>query len=138
MHKPSDFIHWKYWLLNEWLEWNPYRLARKIGHFLDNFWNYREILWHDQDFDYGYLLDMIELKLKRMGNHFSKHGITVDSRRVARECRVASELCRRINVNDYMNGEITRESVIKDGERREADLDYLTHLIQRKLLCWWD
>ena len=138
MPKPSDFGHWWYWVLYEWREWNPYRLARKITHFASNLWAYRGILWHDRDFDYFYLLDMMELKLSRMGSHFDKHRIVVDSLRIARECRVAAELCRRINQDNYLVGDITNESIIKGIDRKQADLNYLTHLIRKKILTWWD
>ena len=138
MPKPSDFGHWWYWVLYEWREWNPYQLARKITYFASNLWAYRGILWHDRDFDYSYLLDMMELKLGRMGRHFDKHRIVVDSLRIARECRVAAELCRRINKDDYLVGEITNESIIKSQNQRQADINYLAHIIRRKVVCWWD
>jgi hypothetical protein len=112
MHKPSDFNHWKYWMLYEWREWNPYRLARKIGHFAANLWAYRQILWHDRDFDYVYLLELMELKLGRMGKHFADHDILVSSQRTARECRVAAEICRRIAEDDYPVGKFTREPIM--------------------------
>ena len=138
MLKPSDFKSWKYWALYEWREWNPYELGWKVTRFVKNILAYREILWHDSDWDYVYLLKMMELKLRRMGQHFTDHGHLVASERVARECRVASALCRRLRNDDYLHGEITRASVIGAEQRKQADLEYLTRLIRRKLLCWWD
>ncbi len=138
MHKPSDFNHWTYWARYEWHEWNPYALYRKVSWFARNVWAYREVLWHDQDCDYAYLLRLMQLKLRRMGQHFADHDIVESSPRMARECRIAAELCRRIDEDNYFVGKITRENAIKALGQREADLRYLSHLIQRKLLYWWD
>ena len=136
--KPSDFTSWKYWVLYEWNEWNPYRLARKVWGFASSVWAYRDLLWYDHDWDYVYLLDLMERKFSRMGEHFEQHSILVNSHQSARECRVAASLCRRLVEDNYIHGDITRASVIRSGERRQADLDYLAHLMSRKLFCWWD
>ncbi len=138
MYKPSDFNHWKYWLRYEWHEWNPYRLARKIAHFLSNIWAYRHILWDDRDCDYVYLLEMMELKLLRMAKHFESFNILVSSPRSARECRIAAGLCHRLLEDNYVIGDFTSDAMIKHRCQRQADLDYLTHLLKRKLFNWWD
>ena len=138
MYKPSDFSHWKYWVLYEWREWNPYRLTRKVLHFAANFWAYRQILWNDQDCDYSCLLDMMELKLRRMGQHFEDYDIVMDSQRMARECRVAAELCRRLSEDNYLGKYGKIEPFMNVRQRRRDDLDYLARLIQRKLFSWWD
>lgn len=138
MLTPRDFTHWTYWLRYEWREWNPYRLSRKISWFLGNVWAYRKILWHDRDWDWVFLVSLMQIKFRRMGRHLAAYGITVDKDRMARECRVAAALCQRLIDDEYLQHPITRASMLKADARRKADLDYLTHLIRRKLFCWWN
>ena len=138
MYKPSDFTHWTYWIRYEWREWNPYELSCKIYRFARTVWAFRDALWEDQNCDWTFLLRYMQIKLARMGKHFDECGILVNSDRTARECRTAAALCQRLIDDNYLQGEITRRSVIKEGERRKADLDYLARLMSRKLFCWWD
>lgn len=133
MLKPSDFDHWRWWLRYQWHEWNPWRLWRKLRHFLANVWAYKAILWHDADSDYVFLLTIMELKLSRMAQHFETHDIVAGSEKLARDCRVAAEICRRIALNDY-----AYDDSDANERMRKSDLQYLTHLINRRLLCWWD
>ena len=138
MYRPSDFDHWTDWLLYEGREWSPWELARKVAWFVRRVWIYRRLLWHDSDWDYAYLLDLMALKLRRMADHFDRHALVVNAERMARECRVAAALCRRLRDDDYQREPITQASVLDAEQRKQADLDYLTHLMRRKLLCWWD
>jgi len=133
MMKPSDFSHPKYWLLHEWREWNPIALVRKISRFARNILAYRKVLWHDRDFDYSYLLEVMELKLRRMSRHFDEHAIVVDSDKIARECLVAAELCRRLLEDEY-----GLKDVLNGNYRKRYDLYYLSRLMSRKMFCWWD
>lgn len=84
------------------------------------------VIWWDADFDHAYLWRVLAHKLTRMAIYAERHGHLASSPRQAREMRVAAALCRRIEADDYPPGSAQR------------DLDYLTTLMRRKALTWWD
>ena len=47
---------------------------------------YYPILCKDYDWDYGFFIDLIEFKLKRMAQYFHTHNIVVDEERGAKIC----------------------------------------------------
>ena len=51
------------------------RIFRKIKRFLRNLKDYYPILKEDEDWDYGFLLDLLEFKLKKMGDYFHSTNI---------------------------------------------------------------
>lgn len=128
---------------------------------------YAPLVWRDRDWDYGYLLALMEFKLTRMGLAFTAGGFTEDKDRAAAEMIEAAEICQRVRADDYGMAEhaaldkelnivapvlvpyVTRE--MPDAERVErrailkraveaqlADLDRLGELFSERLLGWWD
>lgn len=59
------------------------------------------IIWRDRDFDYGYLLKMLEFKLRRMDKMFRKDGLSVSSVELADEIRGCHEAMSRAINDDY-------------------------------------
>lgn len=53
---------------------------------------YYPVLAEDEDYDYGFLLDLISFKLKRMSNYFHTHNIVVNEERWAKLCDIAIKL----------------------------------------------
>lgn len=55
-----------------------YSIKRRIKRFFYNFYNiakWTKVLWNEQDWDYGYLLNIIQYKLKKMEKYFSTANI---------------------------------------------------------------
>jgi len=59
-------------------------------------------LWKDRDWDYIYLYQIIEYKLKRMENCI-KNGYSVYPEKVTKRIKVCRELLNRLAKNDYTN-----------------------------------
>jgi predicted acetyltransferase len=53
---------------------------------------YYSVLSKDEDYDYGFLLDLISFKLKRMSNYFHTHNIVVGEEYYGRLCDTAISL----------------------------------------------
>jgi hypothetical protein len=83
------------------------------------------IIWKDRDFDWEYMADIIEYKLRRMNKFFETYGNRMDSTKQAREMLIAAELLRRIKSDD--NPKMTSEYCRMLGR-----------LMGRKMLTWWD
>jgi hypothetical protein len=139
---------------------------RNIGHGWDwwvgglkNLWHYRRVVWHQRWFDYDGVLWLMEHTFRRMARRHREWGITADADKTARELDVCAVLCRRIRNEEYEYGPVPID--FTDGKitplepcaamrwmyaapfrhphhRMQADLDYLTHLMRRKMLGWWD
>ena len=53
---------------------------------------YYPVLSDNYDFDYGYLLNLIQFKLKRMSNYFHTHNIVVNEEYYGKLCDIAIKL----------------------------------------------
>jgi hypothetical protein len=62
----SDLIweiqyYYKEWVVDTWYS---------VKHGLINFWKYRSIVWYDRWYDYDFMLNLLEFKLKEMDKHW--------------------------------------------------------------------
>lgn len=79
-----------------------------IDHTLDNiklgvknYWRWRKIIWVDKQWDQGYLLTLLEFKLKLMEEYFRTSNITVDNDKNAVNIKRCVDLLKRINEDNY-------------------------------------
>lgn len=84
-----------------WCETPPVKLFNRLVNFIKQLYAYLPIIWRDNDFDYSALLNLMEFKLSRMSKHMIEHNIVVDAPKISKELRVAAELCKRINNDNY-------------------------------------
>lgn len=96
------------------LTW-PFRWT-KYG--LQNVWAYFPLIWRDRDWDYCFMLDLWELKFRRMAHLQATYGNGVLAHRYARQLRVAAALCKRISEDKYADF---------DRERHTAKWGRLKH-----------
>jgi hypothetical protein len=59
------------------------------------------VIWKDRYFDYAYLLEILEYKLRYDAKHYRMFGWGVDATCYAKQMEIAAELCRRIRTNNY-------------------------------------
>lgn len=52
------------------------------------------LIHNDYDFDYGFLIDIIEFKLEKMKEYFSTHSIVVEERKYSKQIQVALNILR--------------------------------------------
>lgn len=60
---------------------------------IKNFWKYRKVIWNDRWYDYGFMTDLLEVKLKDMRDNW-KYSHYVDSEK---EQEVLNKLCDLID-----------------------------------------
>lgn len=158
----------------EWLE--------DLWHNVSNaYWNvrngliqvrrYGRLIWNNRDWDFCFLLDLLEAKFRWMAVECGDLGHHVGSEREGKQLRVCAELCRRIREDSYYRNltgpveykqwfedkedhSIFHSECYKDGvlmtwderrvlykqaeKARQNDLEYLTTLMRKHLLGWWD
>lgn len=80
-----------------------------IRNFFRNLWRYREILWEDHDWDFGYLDEMILTKLEFMAKYFRVARIAEGTEKTYEEICLAIRLGRifmeKENFGDESKGE---------------------------------
>lgn len=67
-----------------------------------NLIRYAPIIWFDRDWDDHYLLEILQFKFKNMAKAIGDNGHLVGREEYGRQLRVCSELCRRINEDEYL------------------------------------
>ncbi len=128
----------------------PWRFRKGFG----NLRRYWMPVWDDYDCDWAGLMPLMETKFKMLAEHQERNQRHVGWERTARECRMASTLCKRIHSEKYglylpnycppigpwQNGPGT-----VDGKTRfiyseymiQQDLALLSSLMENKLRGWW-
>jgi hypothetical protein len=133
--KPYNSLRWNY-------------LCVKYG--LLNLWRFRSVVWHFDNCDYSPLLKLLQLATRQMSDHHKRSGRVVGSDKIARQLLIVSELCRRLERDQYFEnaGYKRKDWKAKSPHRRSGiiehaeylqkqDLNYLGRTLQH-LPKWWD
>lgn len=112
-----------------------------IRYGLRNLIRWFPIIWFDRDFDWDFLAQIMEFKLRRMALIFDK-GYHVGSENDARQCRICAELLKRMTEDNYHENarKAFRGKFAIDHTMNMAKQDqrYLGVLIGKYLTHWWD
>jgi hypothetical protein len=108
-----------------------------------NLWRWLPVIWFDCDWDWCYLAELMEVKLRRMAEHEERRGHHVTSLLDAKRQRVCAELLRRLREDDYFRNAERRfghTGLAADFamQQRRADQRYLGVLLGKYLTHWWD
>ena len=98
---------------------------RRLLHRVDVLRAYLPLLWRDEDYDYAFLLALLNLKFRRMARHFREHNITEDAAVVALSLDLAATFC----------DEIREKYPLREAEQA---CESLGMTIGRDLMTWWD
>ena len=65
-----------------------------------NMWQWRHIIWNDRDYDYAFIYDVLEFKLRKQMRYMKKRDRFVSTARSVEKMELACELIQRVR-NDY-------------------------------------
>lgn len=140
-------------------EWNFYGIFRNlrwccglVPQFFRNAWRYRGWLAQDADFDWEYLAEVMERKLRYMSAHFRAHNTTERSEQNADECGEAAgilalmrggesglELENRFGYDRYAEMTPDEQRQMWEGVRAEEEKNRKRFgELLTKLEWWWD
>lgn len=74
---------------------------KRTYRFIVKMFKYGKLLWNDFEFDYTYLLKILQFKMKLMSEYMNDKGITVSSSDKAKELKFCVNLIDRILENNY-------------------------------------
>lgn len=117
-----------------------------VKYGLINLWNWRSIIWNDRDWDYYYLLVLLEYKLNNMSELFKNYGNAVDSKVLAKKLKICSELVKRIKDDNYSERKRAKElekvyykySYEWVDHQKKYEIELLFRILQKNLLKFWD
>lgn len=72
-----------------------------------NIYNYKKlfkwipVIWNDREWDYIFFLDIIKFKLKKDSSFYENNGVSVNSKKVAKQMKLCIALIDRIKNDDY-------------------------------------
>jgi hypothetical protein len=78
-----------------------YHPIRCVVYGMRNLYAYFPLIWHDRDWDYSCMLDLWELKFKRMAHQHLVYGNHVGHEEMAQQLRMCAQLCARIRDDEY-------------------------------------
>lgn len=101
------------------------------------------IIWYDADFDWMYLAQIMEYKLRRMANYEEIYGHHLTSLRDAKNQKICANLLKRLNADEYYkNAKIRFRDDLQAARHCEVvqrnDQKYLGMLLGKYLNTWWD
>jgi hypothetical protein len=128
--------------------WRPRTFFMNIGWIFYDIWRgilniirWTPVIWHDRDYDWAYLAEVMEYKLRRMSKLFGT-GHHVSSERDARRMLICAELLKRLRMESYQcpdNGlPITPANVKRDGMVGRSYQEYIGKIIGKHLRGWWE
>lgn len=101
---------------------------------------YFGIVWQDRDWDQMYLLNLIEFKLRRMAKS-QRDGPLVNGPRHGRQMLICAHLCHRLAEDNYplppFMERFTPRSLGREICVQKQDLELLTKIFSKHVLCWW-
>lgn len=92
------------------------------------------VIWHDKDYDWGYLAHIMEYKLRRMSALFKNHRTSVSADRDAKRMLICAVLLKRLQEDNYYKDSDYK----KESYRIKYDQEYCFKLMGKYFDCWWD
>lgn len=81
-----------------------YRCQSKAYNFMyaiKRIWTWIPVLWEDRDWDHGFILTILEFKIKQNRLHIEKYGTHLHNDRDSKSMRIAEILIERIRNENY-------------------------------------
>lgn len=76
---------------------------RKFGRFIKRLFRWLPVLWRQEEWDYGYIYDILDVKLKELRNCFAKDDIHADAPTCLRQINICLKyLDRYRNADNYI------------------------------------
>jgi hypothetical protein len=117
-------------------------LLRNIKYGIQNFWKYKTLIWKDRDWDWCYLYQLQEFKLREMANLHRVYGICFSSEILASEMIEAANCLQRLSEDDYYDEYYPVATVHAAYTaaivRQKEDLKKFCKIFEEKSKGWWD
>jgi hypothetical protein len=104
------------------------------------------VMYKDRDWDFFYILVLLEKKLLKMADFFEKYGVSMDSKKEALEMREVAKAIRKVMEDDYLefvenssdNVEGKKRSYEIADSKMKEDIDFIFESMKKNIRKWWD
>lgn len=123
-------------------------MFRHLLRFIPRLWAYLPVIWRDEDWDYGYLLEVMQFKLARLRNSLTHHN---DDDKHKKRIRIVELLIGRVIASEYGQAEHDEwaKNEPKDWDKMKdiitrveysenQDLEMLFNIMKKHIRRWWD
>lgn len=83
----------------------PYWFSRDVCRFIKRVIEYSSILWKDKDYDYAYILDMIQYKIQRTREHIGHHNLLTNTQKYCNQMLEVEALIEFIRKDEFCEKE---------------------------------
>lgn len=133
---------------------------RGIKRYIRNLIRWSPMLWEDNDFDHGYLYNVILIKIKQMEKFWNSNkvwSLTKRKVKIQKDLKTCRILLERLIAEDYWDSAAARYKVPSYGKNkddvpnwkfklyvkrvdylRKQDEELLFNLISKHISTWWD
>ena len=138
--------------LAEKIRWQ--HLTMRLG--FKNLWRFRSAVWHFDTCDWAPMMRLMHVGFREMAIHHRDHSHTMGGPKRARQLMIVSELCRRLDDDEYSfsawrvndwDGVLKSQRAANDRQWKHVhaheeylvnqDITYLGKML-RHLRMWWD
>lgn len=121
-------------------------LIRRTVRKIKNIVRWIPILWHDEDWDYFYIYNLLQNKLLYVKKHILEQNSHLDSKHVASRIQTAINLIDKVKTEYYIDdfiekremGSFSDEELIKAFKKHEKARKVLFQFLSHNLHHWWE
>lgn len=103
----------------------------KVFRFLSRLWAYLPVIWNDEDYDYGYILKVLQFKIGRTRKHLLKHSHVMNAEKYGKQMMICERLIENVLEGDY-GGEDYERLEKKWGKIVSRPCEYGSELVHEK------
>ena len=124
------------------------RLYFNIKQGFKNIWVWKKVIWNDRDWDWLFLIIILQFKLENMAKYQKTQGMSVDHDKIAEQLHRTALACKRLMVEEYDKPD---PIFLKDNKwqkkingtdfqsyMQQQDIKYITKMINKHIWDWWD
>ncbi len=121
-----------YWFLQHTFYYGPKNLIRWVP-----------MVWKTGSWDWTFLTEMMELKIREMADSIEKNGHHLGAKRNVRQMRICVHILRRLDTDIYVKNASKRfgrgrYTLEYSEELQKQDLHLLFTIMEKHLRSWWD
>lgn len=146
----SAFTKFCHFLRDQWVS------IKRLPSFVGKILSYAWFLRNDYDWDWTFILKLMEFKMRRHADYFEKHGVSKNRKKKAKKMRLCAALLKRLhegkyddarwarhmptieNGNDKLASTLLTETVEYYEYMESQDLEMFCKIFTKHIFYWWD
>lgn len=128
------------------IKYTVYNIKYKIKTIVNgisNLYRWRKTIYHDRDWDYTYIYEILKTKLKFQAEYLLKHGHHVNSAKDAKQILECIDLIDKVQNEYYIDEALKKEKwdlveMEAAEEKHNQARKQLFQMLSENIEGWWD